>query len=272
MAKLYVEFKEQNGKKVMVVNSPYHPIFVSRAQKLGGKFKGAGQWIFDARDEDRVREALIDAYGTDGQVRPKLVTLRMAPKTIYARSVFLDRAILSRISRDSRVKLGEGVVILQGGFYSSGGSAKYPQIGPALEGTVIEVRDVPENIANDFVAQERHAERPDFEILEVIPQAEPATPPPELQKPQDQEPSSSLPERLPESPPPETPESAGPDATDTPTPDDLPVHVTGKCTDPTACKLTVQVVRQLKAPAKSVAELEEAIRQVRTLAKQGGIR
>ncbi|WP_329317286.1 hypothetical protein OG723_44620 (plasmid) [Streptomyces sp. NBC_01278] len=52
-----------NGKTT--VESPYHPGWPSEARALGGKWSG-GAWVFDSRDEERVRELARDVYGTDG--------------------------------------------------------------------------------------------------------------------------------------------------------------------------------------------------------------
>jgi len=39
------------------LSSPYHPALPERARALGGKFDRSNKvWIFDARDEERVRE------------------------------------------------------------------------------------------------------------------------------------------------------------------------------------------------------------------------
>src|SRR3954470_17819016 len=46
---------ERDGK--IAVRSPYHPQFPARARQLGGTWDtGRLIWLFDARDEERVRE------------------------------------------------------------------------------------------------------------------------------------------------------------------------------------------------------------------------
>jgi DNA repair protein RadC len=56
---------EQDGR--LAVSSPYHPNFPARARLLGGEWDVARRvWIFDARDDDRVRSLCRDIYGTDG--------------------------------------------------------------------------------------------------------------------------------------------------------------------------------------------------------------
>ena len=52
--------------------------------------------------------------------------------------------IAERRGRDEAVRLGDGVVIVEGRFGRSGGSAKYPALAP--DGVVLEVRDVPASL------------------------------------------------------------------------------------------------------------------------------
>jgi hypothetical protein len=128
----------------VTLTAPYNPDLPARARALGGKFERATKaWRFDARDEGRVRELARDIYGTDG--RPaETVTVRVhlvnwhRENTIY----LFGREIATRRTRDSPVQLGQGVVLIQGGFASRGGSGTYPELEPE-PGTVVEVRDVP---------------------------------------------------------------------------------------------------------------------------------
>jgi DNA repair protein RadC len=56
---------EQDGR--LAVSSPYHPNFPARARLLGGEWDVARRvWIFDAREDDRVRSLCREIYGTDG--------------------------------------------------------------------------------------------------------------------------------------------------------------------------------------------------------------
>lgn len=153
---------EKNGKLQIILNSPYHPALPKRARELGGKWDG-DYWIFDARDEERVRNMVRDIFGTDGTDNPELVTVQVnmdifpSDHTIW----FVGRQIASRASRDARVRLGEGVVVVRGGFLSWGGSRKYPTVSPE-EGTTLEIRDVPRVLAEKAKQKYPH----DVEILE----------------------------------------------------------------------------------------------------------
>lgn len=140
-----------SGGKV-TVTGPYHPEFPSKARKLGGQWRGNKEWVFDGRDEERVRELCRSIYGTDGSATEVVtVRVRLADHAAVAVDRFstsaaslflLGRQLARRLGRDSDVRLGDGVIVVEGGFASRGGSAKYPTLS-AQEGTVLEVRDVP---------------------------------------------------------------------------------------------------------------------------------
>src|ERR1700751_4430137 len=60
-----VSIVEQGGR--LVVGTPYHPNFPARARLLGGDWDALRHvWIFDAREDDRVRSLCREIYGTDG--------------------------------------------------------------------------------------------------------------------------------------------------------------------------------------------------------------
>jgi excisionase family DNA binding protein len=127
------------------LTSPYHPDLPAAARKLGGRFDGATKaWKFDARDESRVRDLARQVYGTDGDTAIELVTVRLdldrlsdAPNLWFA-----GREVARRPGRDDSVRLGENVIVIEGGFAGSGGSMKYPRL-VAKDGTILEVRDLP---------------------------------------------------------------------------------------------------------------------------------
>lgn len=139
-----------NGR--IALQSPYHPDIPSRAKNIGGRWNSTRkQWTFDARDESAVRDLAREIYGTDGSQAADLVTIRVgvdrdadSSDTWFA----YGRQIAHRRGRDEQVRLGEGVVIVEGGFPRSGGSVKYPQLR-AESGTVLEIRDVPRTLVVD---------------------------------------------------------------------------------------------------------------------------
>lgn len=128
--------------------SPYNAIFVERARNLGGKFRG-GAWYFDARDESRVREVCREVYGSDG-LTSDTITLRIEWTESRAETcgplTVSGRTIATAFGRDSGAKLGDGVVVLAGGF-DSGGSVKNWQTKVSA-GTIALVRDFPRSLAD----------------------------------------------------------------------------------------------------------------------------
>lgn len=141
-------FKSENNK--IGVRSPYYPAFIESARALGGKWK-EDAWYFDARDLERVQAALDEHYGEHGEEDVQRVTLRLDLNLYPIRGnvdYFAGKQTFYRYDRDSRVKLGEGVVLIAGAFHSSGGSRKNPIIGAALENSVAEIRDVPLKLAH----------------------------------------------------------------------------------------------------------------------------
>lgn len=134
---------ERQGNTV-VLCAPYHPDLPARARQLGGKFDGyAKSWAFDGRDEARVRALAREIYGTDGE-SSETVTVRVNLDQLRdVQSLWMfGREIARRPERDWAVRLGEGVVVVAGGFPDRGGSVKHPRID-AEPGTILEVRDVP---------------------------------------------------------------------------------------------------------------------------------
>lgn len=140
----------RTGNGRVKLAAPYHPGLPSRARALGGKFDPSTKtWHFDARDEERVREIARALYGTDGKDAPPLVTIRVNLDKIRPNggSLWLaGREVAARLGRDLPARLGEGVIVISGGFPSTGGSRAHPRLEPK-SGTVLEVRDVPEVLA-----------------------------------------------------------------------------------------------------------------------------
>jgi len=130
----------------LTVRSPYNTDLVEGAKDLGGRFDAATKaWVFDARDERRVRDLLTRVYGTDGSTSGQTVTVHISFddgfRFDYDAVVFAGRVVARRPSRDERVRL-TGAIIISGGFGARGGSVKSPALAPQ-PGTILEVRDVP---------------------------------------------------------------------------------------------------------------------------------
>jgi len=166
----------KNESKV-ALTSPFHPDLPARAKNLGGKWDGDKRvWTFDARDEERVRQMCREVYGTDGTPM-QTVTIRMRldgsqPQTIWQ----FGREIVTRPGRDERIRLGDGVVLIEGAFAASGGSRQYPAIGILKAPVVLEVRDVPLEMARmavELEGLEGKDKYSDFSIVDDAPIAEP---------------------------------------------------------------------------------------------------
>ncbi|MGW6203708.1 hypothetical protein ACWF9B_08690 [Streptomyces sp. NPDC055089] len=134
-----------NGRIALV--SPYNEDVPDAAHAIGGRWDPTSRhWHFDGRDEERVRELARNIFGTDGspEAEADTVTVRWAVGDLTSdKEIRLaGRRVAERRYRDSSVTLGEGVVVVQGGFKGSGGSMRNPTLN-AKDNTVLEIRDVP---------------------------------------------------------------------------------------------------------------------------------
>lgn len=136
------------------VTAPYNSDFVAEAERLGGKWEPPA-WRFDARDEQRIRNICRDVYGSDG-FTADLVTLRVEwHRKSYADKGPIEirgRTIARAFGRDSGAKLGDGIILLDGGF-GSGGSVKNWET-TVKDGTVVLVRDFPRAAAEKLVDEQ----------------------------------------------------------------------------------------------------------------------
>lgn len=139
----------------IVVSSPYNKDFVSGAKRCGGKFSPTDSaWLFDARDEERVRSLCLECYGTDGHTQ-SLVTLRVEYKereSARGESIALaGRSIARATGRDSGARPCDGVILLAGGFVSGGSVKNWTT--EVRAGTIILVRDFPKAAAEALIAE-----------------------------------------------------------------------------------------------------------------------
>jgi len=137
------------------VQSAYIPELPAKAKRLGGKWDGFS-WSFDIRDLDRVRDLYLTLYGDfNGEGSGETVSVRVVVAgsewAEYRSSLFFAGRMVARArGRDSGAILGDGVVVLSGGF-RSGGSVKNWRT-EATGGTVFEVRDIPKGKAEAEIA------------------------------------------------------------------------------------------------------------------------
>jgi hypothetical protein len=158
----------------IIAHSDYHPDLPRQAKKLGGRWNSNDKcWIFDVRDEERVRELYRTIYGTDGTIATgDMVNMRVTVKeeSDWAANrtglYFAGRCVARATGRDSGAKLGNGVIVLEGGF-DSGGSMKNWKTRCDRKKTVFEIRDVPREKALEAVEDakdDKYIER--VEIIE----------------------------------------------------------------------------------------------------------
>ncbi|MFD4933361.1 helix-turn-helix domain-containing protein [Streptomyces virginiae] len=160
----------QHGHRLLVKVRP-HPNFPDAARRLGGRHLKRTvhweHWQFDARSETYIRALCLDTWGTDGSLETDrdLVVVRWTnPDDAGRQELWLaGRFVAARSSRDTKVYLGHGVTVLQGGFPSRGGTTRQPRIEVDY-GTVLEIRDVPRVAAEKAAGEERGVE-----IVETAP-------------------------------------------------------------------------------------------------------
>ena len=128
------------GNKIYL-ESPYHPDTSNESKKLGGRWSDK-KWEFDIRDKERVEDMAKRIYGYGENVVDITYIFRESGKQVF----LFGRLVAQRYSRDSSVQLGEGVVIVKGGFSSSGGSARNPDVQGGNEPPTLEIRDAPVNL------------------------------------------------------------------------------------------------------------------------------
>lgn len=139
-----VKFQVNEG--LLLVKCPFNTLFLSEARKRNGTWEPViAAWRFDARDEGLLRQVCQRIFGTDGVTPPDVVTVRLSfPRDVESRDcaplAYLGRDIARATGKTSGARLGDGVVLEEGGFIS-GGSAKYWRV-IAKAGTSVLMRDV----------------------------------------------------------------------------------------------------------------------------------
>ncbi|MFF0747354.1 hypothetical protein ACFYVL_43945 [Streptomyces sp. NPDC004111] len=147
------------GKR-MLITSPYNADFVDAVKEIGGRWDATKRaWSVAARDEERARALMREYYGTDGTGVPDLVTVRIrldlfeqhgSTAGAPAEAHFAGRVIASRPARDAKVRLHQGVVLVEGTLPGAGGSMRYPRLH--APDAVVEVRDVPRAALGQYQA------------------------------------------------------------------------------------------------------------------------
>lgn len=138
------------NEKQIATRTPYNPHWPARASAIGGKYNGGEEWLFDIRDEERARALMRQIFGTTGDDNPQLVTIRCRITGSHGDQLFAyGRCIASRRGRDERVRLGDGVIIIDGKFPASAGSRSNPALTDINSNILLEIRDVPISLVDD---------------------------------------------------------------------------------------------------------------------------
>jgi len=104
------------------VSTPYNAGFVQKCRNLRGQFK-QGAWWFDDSIIDYVREAMIEFYGTTGEIPYENCTLLISDYSdTEGRGpvVLFGCTIAIAFGRDSGARLGDNIVFISGDYDSSG--------------------------------------------------------------------------------------------------------------------------------------------------------
>jgi len=145
----------------LAVTCPYNPGFGRKAKEIAGQWDSNGKtWNFDVRNEELVRNLLIDVYGTDDSATAELVSVKLVitlPDEEECQVgptcgvlVIAGRVVAAASGRDSGARLGEGVVVVSGGFKSGGSMKNWATM--AKPNTVVILHDVPRAVAEKAVS------------------------------------------------------------------------------------------------------------------------
>ncbi len=107
--------------KVKVL-SPYNADFVQKCRNFRGTFKN-GAWWFDDSIVDYVRDAMVEFFGTTGEVPYETCTLLITDFSETAGCapvVLFGRTIAKAWGRDSGARLGDDIIFISGDYGSSG--------------------------------------------------------------------------------------------------------------------------------------------------------
>ena len=134
----------ENGK--IKVQSEYNRDFITRAKSIQGKWNSP-YWVFPEENINELREILLDIYGECGELAdeaPVTVTVDLNLDDYdYGADIKIGGVtVVKRRYRDSDVIYSDNVMLISGGFPSSGGSRQNPRVYP-YKGTVIRVKDIP---------------------------------------------------------------------------------------------------------------------------------
>lgn len=146
------------------IYTPYNKDFIAKLKLLGGRWDAPGScWTISQRCIEEVRSAMREVYGRDdspvADTADVLFTFEETVSANRASLVLLGRTIASAYGRDSGVRVGDGVMFLQGKPKSGGSVKNWETIVPS--GCVVKVFDVPKSLIE-------RADLPDGVALEIV--------------------------------------------------------------------------------------------------------
>jgi hypothetical protein len=136
----------------ILVSHPYCPKLQGKWKDLKGHYiPDTKQWSIDKEYQDTVESHLRAYFGSQDD---QTVTVQLnTDASIYGPSElwFGGYLIASRAKRDDRVRLGPNTICKAGGFRASGGSHASPSVSSPIEGSIIEVRNIPIGIVQKYI-------------------------------------------------------------------------------------------------------------------------
>lgn len=148
------------------LTAPYNPDFIGPAKtKLGAHWDGEC-WCFDIRDQDSALKFIEAKYGWRIGMPLVSVNIIFNEDRHFGQSpcVLLGRVLAAATDRDSGVKLGNGVRLVEG-IATSGGSKKN-WTTEIRAGSVFVVHDVPKQMAQDFITGKRESRNVVVTVIE----------------------------------------------------------------------------------------------------------
>lgn len=149
--------KMKDGSAKLQLKTPYSPTLPAACRALGGKWgSGDKAWYFDPREKAKLRDLCLATFGidplADPDEAPELVSVRILVEAYNPNDALwlFGRELACQPGRDSLPRLGDGVILVRGSF-RGGGSAKNPRLNP-VDGTILEVRDVPRALVDGEIA------------------------------------------------------------------------------------------------------------------------
>jgi len=117
---------EKIGNGKLAVIFPYHEDAKTRIKNLNGRWDGSA-WVIPEGFEQSARDILMEVFGTDGTVSPKLIRVRVIAKQDvkeqHAPVECCGKVLARAWGRDSGAQVGDDVALIKG-HIRSGGSMK----------------------------------------------------------------------------------------------------------------------------------------------------